>query len=167
MANLLRLTLLGGLICVCVSCETSAPVASKAVPSKPAASTGRFQKVRTTAYTHNEGTGGRNALGRRLSSGSVKSAASDWSRFPLGTRFRVGGTVDEHVIDDYGGALIGTNTIDLYKTSKSAMRRWGVRQVEIEILRWGSDSESLKVLRPRHRARIVRRMIAGLEKKKT
>ncbi|MFN2507346.1 MAG: 3D domain-containing protein [Chthoniobacterales bacterium] len=95
------------------------------------------------------------------------SAASDWSRFPLGTRFRVVGTGEEYVIDDYGGALVGTNTIDLYKPSKGTMRRWGVRHVDIEILRWGSDEESLKMLRPRKRARIVRRMIASLETKKS
>lgn len=128
-------------------------------------STARIQKVRTTAYTHTEGSGPRNAIGRRLSGGAVKSAASDWSRFPLGTRFRVVSTGDEYVIDDYGGALIGTNTIDLYKTSKSAVNRWGVRHIDIEILQWGSDADSLKVLRPRRRARIVRRMIEGLEEK--
>ena len=46
------------------------------------------------------------------------SAAADWSRFPLGTRFQIVGTQDRYVIDDYGGALVGTNTIDLYKTSR-------------------------------------------------
>ena len=136
--------------------------------AKSAASTGnapRFQKVRTTAYTHSEASGPRNAIGRRLAGGAVRSAASDWSRFPLGTRFRVVGTNDEYVIDDYGGALIGTNTIDLYKSSRAAMNQWGVRHVEIQITHWGSEAESLKVLRPRRRARIVRRMIAGLEEK--
>jgi 3D (Asp-Asp-Asp) domain-containing protein len=119
--------------------------------------------VRTTAYTHTEGSGPHNAIGRRLSGGAVKSAASDWSRFPLGTRFRVVGTNEEYVIDDYGGALIGTNTIDLYKSSRAAMNRWGVRHIDIQITHWGSEEESLKVLRPRRRANIVRRMIAGLE----
>ena len=74
-------------------------------------------------------------------------------------------TGDEHVIDDYGGALVGTNTIDLYKPSRLEMRRWGVRHVDIEVLRWGSDEESLKVLRPRKGTRLARRMIASLEKK--
>jgi hypothetical protein len=92
------------------------------------------------------------------------SAASDWSRFPLGTRFQIVGTSDRYVIDDYGGALVGTNTIDLYKTSRAAMRRWGVRRVDIDILEWGSKEQSLKVLAPRRKHRIIRRMIAGLEK---
>ena len=49
----------------------------------------RMQKVRTTAYTHTEKGGRRNALGTYLSGRHVQSAASDWSRFPLGTRFRI------------------------------------------------------------------------------
>jgi hypothetical protein len=92
------------------------------------------------------------------------SAASDWSRFPLGTRFQIVGTSERYMIDDYGGALVGTNTIDLYKTSRAAMRRWGVRRVDIDILEWGSKERSLKVLTPRRKHRIIRRMIADLEK---
>ena len=93
------------------------------------------------------------------------SAASDWSRFPLGTRFRIVDTHEEYVIDDYGTALIGTNTIDLYKPSRLEMKRWGVRHVDIDILQWGSSEQSLKVLAPRKKHATVRRMIAGWEKK--
>ena len=92
------------------------------------------------------------------------SAAADWSRFPLGTRFQIVGTKERYIIDDYGGALVGTNTIDLYKTSRPAMRMWGVRHVDIDILEWGSEQQSLKVLSARAKNRgCVRRMIAGLE----
>src|ERR1700716_943944 len=104
----------------------------------------RMQKVRTTAYTHTESGGRRNALGTYLSGRHVLSAASDWSRFPLGTRFRIVDTKEEYVIDDYGTALVGTNTIDLYKTSRLEMKRWGVRMVDIDVLQWGSDEQSLK-----------------------
>ena len=93
------------------------------------------------------------------------SAASDWSRFPLGTRFRIVGTKDEYVIDDYGTALIGTNTIDLYKTSRLQMKQWGVRHVDIDILEWGSNEKSLQVLAPRAHHKSIRRMIAALQKK--
>ena len=169
MAMILRLTLIAGFACLFTSCVTT--VERERVTQTKPASTGsgdRFQKVRTTAYTHNEGgSGHRNAIGRRLATGNCKSAASDWSRFPLGTRFRVVSTGQEYIIDDYGGALIGTNKIDLYKPSRAEVRRWGVRNVDIEILQWGSRDESLKVLRPRQRARIVRRMLAGLEARKT
>ena len=34
------------------------------------------------------------------------------------------------------------------------MRRWGVRHVDIEIIAWGSEEESLKVLRPRQKHRL-------------
>ena len=121
--------------------------------------------VRTTAYSRGEDGGRRNAVGKTLSGGHVMSAASDWSRFPLGTRFRIVGTKDEYVIDDYGTALIGTNTIDLYKTSRLDMKRWGVRHVDIDILQWGSPEQSLHVLAPRAHHKSVRRMIAGLQKK--
>jgi 3D (Asp-Asp-Asp) domain-containing protein len=121
--------------------------------------------VRTTAYTRTEKGGHHNALGTRLSSHHVMSAASDWSRFPLGTRFRIVDTREEYVIDDYGTALVGTGTIDLYKPTRLGMRRWGVRNVDIDILEWGSNERSLQVLQPRKRHPQVRQMIAGLQKK--
>ncbi|MEP6810369.1 MAG: hypothetical protein ABI992_09015, partial [Chthoniobacterales bacterium] len=157
MNQLLKFSLAAACVCSLVSCAT---------PTTPslAISGQRVQKVRTTAYSHNEGSGSRNAIGRRLSGGGIRSAASDWSRFPLGTRFRLVESGEEYIIDDYGGALVGTSTIDLYK-SPGAMRRWGVRHVDIDITNWGSETESLKVLRPRRRVSIVRRMIASLEKK--
>jgi 3D (Asp-Asp-Asp) domain-containing protein len=124
-----------------------------------------MQKVRTTAYSRGETGGRHNAVGTTLSSRRVMSAASDWSRFPLGTHFRIVDTKEEYIIDDYGTALVGTNTIDLYKTSRLEMRRWGVRHVDIDILEWGSDQQSLKVLAPRSKHKIVQRMIVALQKK--
>lgn len=159
MAHLLRLTLLALLACVLTSCATQPS------PTAAAGHSSRIQKVRTTAYTHSEGTGGKNAIGQRLSGGKLKSASSDWSRYPLGTRFRIVSSGDEYVIDDYGGALVGTNTIDLYKTSRLEMRRWGVRHEDIEIIHWGSADDSLKVLRQRRGVGRVRRMITSLESK--
>ncbi len=159
--KILSIPLLAASVLALASCATPTSKPSTASPFAPK----RLEKVRTTAYSHNEGSGSRNAIGRRLSGAGIMSAASDWSRFPLGTRFRIVESGDEYVIDDYGSALVGTNTIDLYKQPR-AMHRWGVRRVDIDILHWGSDEESLKVLRPRRRVGIVRRMIAGLEKKK-
>ena len=92
------------------------------------------------------------------------SAASDWSRWPLGTKFRIVGTEDVFKIDDYGSALIGTGTIDLYKTNRLAMRKWGVRSVDIDVLEWGSPKRSLEVLAPRKRDRRVRAMIIALSR---
>src|SRR3954471_9731130 len=156
---------LGVLACVAASCES--PTTTQGPQMRPATITGsrRIANVRTTAYTHTEGGGRHNAMGVRLSGAKVMSAAADWSRYPLGTRFQIVGTPDRYVIDDYGGALIGTNTIDLYKTSRALMRQWGVRHVDIDIIEWGSKSQSLKVLKPRGKNRLIRRMIAGLEAK--
>ncbi len=95
------------------------------------------------------------------------SAASDWSRYPLGTRFRIATTNEEYIIDDYGIALIGTDTIDLYKSSRLDMKQWGVRHVDLDILQWGSEEQSLKVLAPRCKHDCVRRMVASLHQKKT
>jgi 3D (Asp-Asp-Asp) domain-containing protein len=157
---------LGILACAAASCE-SPSTATQGPQMRPATITGarRIANVRTTAYTHSEQGGRHNAIGVRLSSANSMSAASDWSRFPLGTRFQIVGTSDRYIIDDYGGALIGTNTIDLYKSSRASMRNWGVRHVDIDIIEWGSKEQSLKVLNPRRKNRLIRRMIAGLEAK--
>lgn len=116
-------------------------------------------KVRTTAYL-----GKRNAIGSKLLSGKLTSAASDWSEFPLGTRFRIRETGKNYVIDDYGSALVGTRTVDLYKTSPKEMHAWGARWVTIEITEWGSARRSLEVLTPRTKVRHVRPMVAALRK---
>jgi len=158
MPKCLNLTLAGVAASLVVGCATQ---------SRPdLTSAQRMQRVRTTAYTHTEKGGPRNAIGNRLSGHHVMSAASDWSRFPLGTHFRIANTNEEYIIDDYGTALIGTDTIDLYKANRLAMKRWGVRHVDIAILEWGSEEESLKVLGPRRKHHCARRMIAGLEKKR-
>jgi 3D (Asp-Asp-Asp) domain-containing protein len=133
---------------------------------KPIART-QFQHVRTTAYTHSESDhlehGRRTCLGTQLRCGAVKSAAADWSRWPAGTLFRITETGEVYEVDDIGWALSGRNTLDLYKPSRSAMNAWGARMVNIEILRWGDDRDSLAVLSKRTRHRHVRRMVDGLE----
>jgi 3D (Asp-Asp-Asp) domain-containing protein len=157
MQKRLNLTLAGIVACFVVGCATQ---------SKPNLAGQRVHNVRTTAYTDREGSGCHNAVGCRLSGQHVMSAASDWSRFPLGTRFRIADTNEEYIIDDYGTALTGTDAIDLYKLSRLDMHRWGVRHVDIEVLQWGSEEESLKVLAPRTKHRCVRQMVASLQKKK-
>jgi 3D (Asp-Asp-Asp) domain-containing protein len=126
---------------------------------------GRMPNVRTTAYTNREKGGPRNALGTYLSGRHVMSAAADWSVFPLGTRFRIVCTREEYIIDDYGTALVGTNTIDLYKPTKLEMKRWGARNVDIDILQWGSEEKSLQVLVPRAKHAQVQKMITSLQKR--
>jgi 3D (Asp-Asp-Asp) domain-containing protein len=119
--------------------------------------------VRTTAYHHSEPGGRVTAVGGYLR--PVHSAAADWSWLPAGTKFRIVETGEEYVVEDYGSALIGKYTIDLYKSTRSAMNAWGVRYVHIEITQMGSYPVSLAVLAPRQKYAHVRAMVAGLKKR--
>ena len=125
------------------------------------------QNVRTTAYTHTEADhrkyGRKSAAGTELRRGEVNSAAADWSRWPLGTKFHLVETGEVYEVDDYGWMLAGTNTIDLYKPSKSRMNQWGVRRVTIEILEWGDPRRSYAMLKPRAKHRHVKLMVRQLE----
>ena len=110
--------------------------------------------VRTTAYTHTEADhvkyGNKTALGTVLRyTPEYHSAAADWSRFPLGTKFRIKGYDRIFVVDDYGSALVGTKTIDIYFPTVERMKNWGARLVEIQILEMGSFHESRKILAAR------------------
>lgn len=125
-------------------------------------------RVRTTAYTHDESDhiiyGVKNAIGTNLRFGNVRSAAADWSRFPVGTLFRIAGQPGvTYVVDDYGSALVGTGTIDLYKPNRSMMDNWGVRHVDIEVIQWGSYEKSMDLMRDRTKWRHVRAMMEGIE----
>lgn len=125
-----------------------------------------IENVRTTAYsygpTHNGKFGNRNAIGGNLKAGSVRSAAADWSKWPVGTRFRVRETGQEYIVDDIGSAMVGTGTIDLFKPAENQVKRWGVRHVTIEVIEWGSAEKSLRILSPRSRYHHVRKMVASL-----
>lgn len=123
--------------------------------------------VRTTAYTHTEADhliyGKRSALGTELRyTPEYHSVAADWSRFPLGTKFRIRGYDRVFVVDDYGSALVGTHTIDLYFPDKDRMRSWGLRFVDIEILSFGSFHESRKILAARAKNRYCLAMLASM-----
>ena len=134
---------------------------------KPIART-QFQRVRTTAYTHTESDhlqhGSRTCTGTPLCYGAIHSAAADWSRWPVGTTFRILDTGEFCKVDDIGWALSGRNTIDLYKPSRGEMNAWGTRTVNIEILNWGDDREALDILRKRSKYRHVQRMVKDLDK---
>ncbi len=124
--------------------------------------------VRTTAYTHSEsdhiGYGPKNAIGTYLKYGSrVRSAAADWSVYPLGTKFKIKGEPYTYVIDDYGSALVGTATIDIYQPNKWLMRQWGRRVVEIEVIEWGSSRLSMEKLADRRGYKHCRQMYAALQ----
>jgi 3D (Asp-Asp-Asp) domain-containing protein len=137
---------------------------AKTVSGTPADSSQGPRMVRTTAYTHSAHAA-KNANGSRLQAGEVNSAAADWSRYPLGTKFKILSTNKTYVVDDYGPALVGTNKIDLYMPSRQEMAHWGVRKVQIYIIEPGSYDRSLALLRPRKKLPYVRKMVKVLEEK--
>lgn len=150
------------------------PVLLAAVPRTPVSNrpTNQIMMVRTTAYSHVEADhltyGRKSAAGTNLQYGAVRSAAADWSKYPLGTRFTIEGLPYEYVVDDYGSALVGTETIDIYKPEMKTMNKWGVRNVPIKVLEWGSFEESRKILDGRKHVRHadhVRKMLSEIEKK--
>ncbi|MFN2477508.1 MAG: hypothetical protein ABR526_14360, partial [Chthoniobacterales bacterium] len=93
----------------------------------------------------------------------IGSAAADWSRWPVGTTFRVLSTGQTYRVDDYGWALAGRNTIDLYMGSRRDMNNWGVRHEQIQVLHWGDAAQSLALLEQRARFKHCRRMALELQ----
>jgi 3D (Asp-Asp-Asp) domain-containing protein len=93
----------------------------------------------------------------------IGSAAADWSRWPAGTVFRLISTGQVYRVDDYGWALAGRNTIDLYMPSRGAMNSWGAREENIQILQWGDPNESLRLLQAHQGYRHIRRMVLELQ----
>ena len=98
----------------------------------------RTRLVRTTAYTCSED-----------DHIEYRSAAADWAVYPVGTVFRIKGMPQLFVVDDYGSALTGTNTVDIYTPSKAHMGTWGRRNVELTVVQWGSFSRSAEILAKR------------------
>jgi len=153
----LRLPVLAALCAACVSCEG---IANHRAP--------HIANVKTTAYTHTERDHVRyrrsTAAGGTLRYGATRSAAADWSVYPVGTVFKIEGDRHLYEVDDYGSALVGTRTIDLYKPSKASMNEWGARHVNISVVKWGSPAESLSILKPRaKKARHIAQMIREIQ----
>ena len=133
--------------------------------------TERQRVVRTTAYTCSESDhlqyGSKNAAGTYLQfSNKVRSAAADWSFYPVGTVFRVKGMSQLYVVDDYGSALTGTGTIDMYQPSRAMMNHWGRRNVEISVVRWGSFERSAEILKDRVKFPHCRQMLSNITRQR-
>ena len=127
----------------------------------------RNRIVRTTAYTSTESDhliyGDKNATGTTLRyTNRVRSAAADWSFYPVGTTFRIKGLPYLYVVDDYGSALTGTGTVDIYKPTKEIMGQWGTRNVEMTIVQWGSFTRSAELLSQRTKFDHCRQMLANI-----
>lgn len=127
--------------------------------------------VKTTAYSHKEADskpyGRLSASGSPLRArGNLRSAAADWSRYPLGTKFRIIGSKQIYEVDDYGSALVGTDTIDIYQPTLTAMRNWGAPEVGVEVLEWGSMKRSMEILQTRLHVPHVKQMWKCLQAKR-
>lgn len=128
----------------------------------------RTRYVRTTAYSCAENENGgiygnKNCLGGRLKYGKqIRSAAADWSIYPVGTKFKIKGLPYTYIVEDYGSALVGTNTVDIYHPNLRTMKRWGTRKVELTVVQWGDYERSLKILRKVKRYRHCRKMYNNL-----
>jgi 3D (Asp-Asp-Asp) domain-containing protein len=92
----------------------------------------------------------------------IGSAAADWSRWPAGTTFRLLSTGQTYRVDDYGWALSGRNTIDLYVSTPQEMNAWGAREEPIQILHWGDTEQSLRLLEAKQNYKHIRRMVLEL-----
>lgn len=147
-------------------------ISSVPLTSVKARPTNQIMMVRTTAYSHLQADslpyGRKSAAGTTLKYGArERSAAADWSKYPLGTKFQIEGLPYTYVVDDYGSALCGTETIDIYKPDLSGIGRWGVRNVPVRVLEWGSFEESKRILESRthvKHAHHVRTMLREIEK---
>lgn len=131
----------------------------------------RNRVVRTTAYTCSEDDhlqyGSKNATGTALRfSDKVRSVAADWSFYPVGTVFRIKGLSQLYVVDDYGSALTGTGTLDLYHPCKGTMNGWGRRNVEISVVQWGSFKRSAEILSSRTAYPHCRQMLTNITRQR-
>jgi len=132
----------------------------------------RRRYVRTTAYTSCEADhleyGIKNAAGTNLRfNHKVRSAAADWSVYPVGTLFRIRGLPYTYVVDDYGSALAGTQTVDMFMPDPVWMKTWGSRKVELTVIRWGSFDRSAELLSKRTGYSHCRQMYAAIMKRKS
>ncbi len=127
----------------------------------------RTRIVRTTAYTCSESDhlvyGNSNATGTPLRyTNRVRSAAADWSFYPVGTVFRISGLPYLYVVDDYGSALAGNATVDIYEPTKDLMNVWGSRKVEMTVVQWGSFNRSAEILGKRTSYPHCRQMLSNI-----
>jgi len=162
----LRLILLAVLCAGCAACQSVSKVSPRKLTSMSAP--GVIRHVKTTAYTQSESDhivyGAKSAVGNTLKFGAVRSAAADWSVYPVGTQFKIEGEPSVYQVDDYGSALVGTQTIDLYRPSKASMNQWGARHVNIQVLKWGSFDQSLSIMKPREGIKPhIHQMVTAIE----
>lgn len=124
-------------------------------------------KVRITAYHSKEKDHtkykNKSAAGTTLKVN--KSIAADWSIWPLGTQIKFNNNIYE--VDDFGSYILTcpVPTIDLYVESAKAMKNWGTRFCNIEIVKMGSYAQSAEILKNRLRFRHCEVMYNKIQQK--
>ncbi len=126
--------------------------------------------VESTAYTHSSESqkkwGLVSASGETLEATKAhNTAAADWSRFPVGTVFRIPGHQERFVIEDYGSALVGNDVIDIYRPTVAEAEAWGRQEITVEILEWGSLERSRDILKTRLQVPYCKTMFEAIEAK--
>jgi hypothetical protein len=124
----------------------------------------QYQKVNVSSYSGaatEPGEQPASARGTRYQTGSISSAAADWSRWPAGTLFRVLATGELYEVDDFTDDVVGTNTLLLYRPAVAGLSGNQTHLVTIEILRWGSPRESA-ILLENQRSSTAKRILADL-----
>jgi 3D (Asp-Asp-Asp) domain-containing protein len=126
-------------------------------------------KIRTTSYTSKEKDHLKykklSATGQRLKEGTC---ATSWDQFPVGTKIKIENKV--YTVDDYGSAMVfskrETPTIDIYKSTRKEMNKWGVKEFEnAEIVQVGDYQRSLDILKDRLKYPQCREMYNRILKK--
>lgn len=146
----------------------SLPKDKHGMPTYPLTQRVRYARATAFSCAQNEpgAYGSLNAAGTLLKYGStVRSAAADWSVYPIGTTFKIKGLPYTYVVDDYGSALAGTNTIDIYHPTMAGLREWGTRKVEIHVVKWGSWERTANLLRGRLKYRHCAQMYYAVKRR--
>jgi 3D (Asp-Asp-Asp) domain-containing protein len=132
-------------------------------PKKGTRVTTTVTTTRVTKSTTTAARGVKHTVAVSKVSPRIGSAAADWSRWPMGTTFRLLSTGQMYRVEDYGWALSGRNTIDLYMANQGDMNSWGARQEPIQVLHWGDPQQSLQFLRGHQDYKHIKRMVLELE----
>ena len=133
--------------------------AAKAAKKEKAAKTAKFTKAAKSKHEKIA----KAARAHNVEPPRIGSAAADWSRWPAGTVFHLLSTGQNYRVEDYGWALSGRNTIDLYMANQRDMNSWGTRQEPIQVLHWGDSDDSLRLLEPHQSHPHIKRMMFELQ----
>jgi hypothetical protein len=99
--------------------------------------------VRTVGYSAN----GKNEVGEfRRYDNTVRSAAADWSFYPVGTSFRINGLPYLYVVDDWVGEAVGCGSIYIFNPNPEIAEKWGTRNIKLTIVQWGSFTRGAELL---------------------